>query len=786
MTTTPHALDTLEYHKCLAEKVVDNLKSKSSNSTETVYSMYGKRVIAEINEEIQKVHQLELRMTIVASMKSGKSTIINALIGEDILPVRVNAMTIIPTEVIFKREVQEPILFLSKEIIDAIMVISKDVRSYLLIESAREEKTNELFENDPHMNSVVNEMLNDSYTIILNNEVVGPIQIQSSLLTINDLIRIYLKLVAKNIIKMNETNFEAFRNQIPRIEVPFSNTIINTDNLGNLVIVDTPGPNEAGMCKQLEEIVTVELRKADIIFVVFNYTTLNTEADAKIMSEIDELRKIRGDNSCLYAIINKVDQRREGDMSKDDVKKFISTKYGIEERSSINNNDPRIFEIKAYFGFIAKRFLIEYERLKKKFTDLKIQDMETVDDLGSVLYDFHWKTMQEKITIEKLQKGAIDMWRKSGLDELLQTVISNLMNSISARLVQSALSKCQRIDRELIECLKQYLMVLDGNTEKLNVEIQELENEMNLIKNISSKQFLYLEPFFESLQEEFKMINTLYSDEVKQLVSQLLEGHSPQKNPNPKKTVASGVALGGMATTAYMVSGLAAATLPGLTLAGVVMYHCYYDARSQNIWISGDDEAIEEFKKNIVGVIRKVCHENYIRIQKRIDTSCIQLSDNLFNSIIIKASEILKRAEQVLNIPFEMKQQRFQPMAIQFQEESIKKIDLREYFKGLFGLKLAYIIPHQGLFTICDKLVKDQLDQMMGDITAWYTTELQPSFSNCLDQLKEYLEKYMNIMQSSLNDINLNNTDPEDLREKLQNLIGELCKDLQNLTAEQQ
>ncbi|MFN8969100.1 MAG: dynamin family protein, partial [Pseudanabaena sp.] len=46
-----------------------------------------------IENEITKVKNLELRMAIVAPMKAGKSTIINAIVGQDILPSRQQAMT---------------------------------------------------------------------------------------------------------------------------------------------------------------------------------------------------------------------------------------------------------------------------------------------------------------------------------------------------------------------------------------------------------------------------------------------------------------------------------------------------------------------------------------------------------------------------------------------------------------------------------------------------------------------------------------------------------------------
>ncbi|OYQ67116.1 hypothetical protein B9G53_01820 [Pseudanabaena sp. SR411] len=59
-------------------------KLESSNGKELRYAEHAK----SIENEITKVKNLELRMAISAPMKAGKSTIINAIVGKDILPSR--------------------------------------------------------------------------------------------------------------------------------------------------------------------------------------------------------------------------------------------------------------------------------------------------------------------------------------------------------------------------------------------------------------------------------------------------------------------------------------------------------------------------------------------------------------------------------------------------------------------------------------------------------------------------------------------------------------------------
>ena len=85
----------------------------SSDSVDNKYADFEK----QIRNETSKVENLELRMAIVAPMKAGKSTIVNAVAGQDILPSRNSAMTTLPTEIIFDAELDQPILTLSPEVL---------------------------------------------------------------------------------------------------------------------------------------------------------------------------------------------------------------------------------------------------------------------------------------------------------------------------------------------------------------------------------------------------------------------------------------------------------------------------------------------------------------------------------------------------------------------------------------------------------------------------------------------------------------------------------------------
>ena len=140
----------------LMGEVKDTLNTDESNSK---YSQYQQ----EINEARNNVEKLELKMVVVAPMKAGKSTIINAIIGDDLLPSRNAAMTTIPTEIVLKKELTQPVLILSehiREIFKECYQGLKDEIQTLKKENKLEEKTGQY----PHLQELINEIQTDAKT----------------------------------------------------------------------------------------------------------------------------------------------------------------------------------------------------------------------------------------------------------------------------------------------------------------------------------------------------------------------------------------------------------------------------------------------------------------------------------------------------------------------------------------------------------------------------------------------------------------------------------------------
>lgn len=773
LATIRHALDTLEQRQVLAKEATAILKSNSSHDSATLYSARFEKIYDELIEETNKVRHLELRVTVVASMKSGKSTIINALVGENILPTRANAMTIIPTEVIFKSDARGYTLLISNEIISAIGTVREEIRN-LLNEAASSGPIHELFQNEEHMVTLAQQIMKnaEANNIFLPNRVVDPIEIQNTLLNMNDIIRLYLKLATQMNVAINERNFQAFQNRIPRVEVPLPSEMTVGANVGNLIIVDTPGPNEAEMSKQLHEIVTRELRKASIILVVFNYTTLNTNADEQIMNEIVALRKICPDDDSLYAVVNKVDQRRKGDMSRDDVRKFISSRFAIQQLPTTNDNDQRIFETKAVYGLTAKRFLIEYDQLKRSKTDFTPASMQTVDDLGNELYAFDWEDIRETIEVEQLRKGAEDLWNKSGLATLLQTTMNGLVKTMSANLIRSALEKCQRADQELVDCLTSRQKALDGDRGKLNNEMLELKKEMALIENIRSHRFSAIESFLTTMKDELKAFSSLPLQSIDEVASKW-EKPVDWKCRVLDSKFTSGVVIGGVVTTTTVAAGLSAGIASaGVPLAVLGLYHWFWGDTSDAIYIENEPSAVAKFEHDATDIVCQVLDKFCHRIQYLINTTSQQLANDLHNSVQNTVSDLLHRARQVINSPYEIKCPVFHEPEIKYDRSTIK-IELEENSNPIHR-KYKFILRRQKLLDQFEKSIQENVKRIQQSLEQWSHHQLQKEVEIYLRGILDYLDRYMNIVKSSFNDANLSTVEQDKIRKNIQQLIDKI------------
>lgn len=414
----------------------------------------------EVAQAACNVEDLELRMAIVAPMKAGKSTIINAIIGQELLPSRNAAMTTIPTEIIFDAELKEPKLTLTPEIRDVFQETF-----FALQQKIRElgnERVREKIAQYPHLAKLLLGIQAKTGGSI-EEEITGRQRIINNLGALNDIIRLcsVIAPLAEPLDSLTD---------VPRIRTPFWRFQKTQESslLGNLVIVDTPGPNEAGDHK-LGNVVAEQLQASSLVLIVLNFTALNTKAEAEVKKDVLKVIELLGKEN-LYVLVNKVDQRKDGDMTPEQVRQFVAAEFGIGN----SNNTNRVFEISARWAFSATNFLAELQQRP----GVELAEMRTARSLAQDIFPIDWEEELQEATVEELQIKAEKLWKKSGFAPFLENAINALMAEAAPRCMMSALNIARTRLAELRDDLQLRSSAIGEDEKKLRSEIFALEADL--------------------------------------------------------------------------------------------------------------------------------------------------------------------------------------------------------------------------------------------------------------------------------------------------------------------
>ena len=257
-------------------------------------------------------------------------------------------------------------------------------------------------------------------------------------------------------------------NDIPSIETPFFRTQQNQqlEKLGNLVIVDTPGPSEAGVSEKLEIVVSKQLKRSQLVLLVLNFTELRAEAAEKIKAEVHKVIRTSSQEN-LYVLVNKIDERRRGDIDTEMVKQFVANNLELA-------NTDRVFEISARQAFCAKDFLRQ-----SSLSSQDIKDHEAAQALAREVWTVDWEDELKDATVEKLQKKAVKLWEASKFASFLEEAINVILRQVAPRCMEFALNRCIIHLNDLCNNAKNDLIYINSNAEKLQQAIKDLNKELS-------------------------------------------------------------------------------------------------------------------------------------------------------------------------------------------------------------------------------------------------------------------------------------------------------------------
>lgn len=416
------------------------------------------KAIERLDGESHKLDNLELVLAVVGTMKAGKSTTINAIVGMEVLPNRNRPMTALPTLIRHTLGVTEPRLIFQN---------TAPVNKLINELSGKLLKTPKNTLEEINQNKDMQELLDRIHNkepFVEHHE--GAEAIFNFLKGLNDLVRLSTVLN----VEFPFSDYSRIEN-LPVIEVEFTHLSQMGHMQGRLTLLDTPGPNEAGQ-NHLRPMLRDQLKKASAVLAVLDYTQLKSDADDEMRENLEEVASVTGER--LYALVNKFDQKDRNSDSSDEVRKYVSSSL---MRGLISAE--RVYPVSARLGYLAgqaKNEIALRGRLPSHETHGWVADFAAIGIGGR-----RWETKLENI--EEVKEAADFLWEESQFNEPLEHVIRQAYSKAAILAVDSSASKMV----ELAESAKNFLgtrkQAFKKSVEEIQLQVASLQSDIDFIQS---------------------------------------------------------------------------------------------------------------------------------------------------------------------------------------------------------------------------------------------------------------------------------------------------------------
>lgn len=418
--------------------------------------------IEELEGEQIKNARREMVLAVVGTMKAGKSTTINAIVGQEILPNRNRPMTSVPTLIRHVPGKTEPVLHL--EHIQPVRNLLITLQQKLATPAGQQ--VAQTLQQTGDTRELLDILADDVW---LKNEYHGEDEIFTGLASLNDLVRLAAAMGT-------EFPFDEYAEvqKLPVIDVAFSHLVGMDACQGTLTLLDTPGPNEAGQ-PQMEMMMRDQLQKASAVLAVMDYTQMNSKADEEVRKELNAIADVSAGR--LFVLVNKFDEKDRNGDGADAVRQKVPAMLNSDVLPG-----SRVYPGSSRQAYLANRALHE---LQKNGT---LPDDEAwVDDFVREAFG---RMKKEHICkdSELATEGATDLWEGSLIDKLITEVIQSSHSRSAALAVDSAAAKLMQNAENVSEYLslrhqglQQSIQSLQVHITSLLADIQEIEKCQNRV-----------------------------------------------------------------------------------------------------------------------------------------------------------------------------------------------------------------------------------------------------------------------------------------------------------------
>ena len=411
--------------------------------------------IEELEGEQIKTARREMVLAVVGTMKAGKSTTINAIVGQEILPNRNRPMTSVPTLIRHVPGKTEPVLHL--EHIQPVRNLLITLQEKLATPAGQQ--VAQTLQQTGDTRELLDILTDDGW---LKNEYHGEEEIFTGLASLNDLVRLAAAMGS-------EFPFDEYAEvqKLPVIDVEFSHLVGMDECQGTLTLLDTPGPNEAGQ-PQMEVMMRDQLQKASAVLAVMDYTQMNSKADEEVRKELNAIADVSVGR--LFVLVNKFDEKDRNGDGADAVCQKVPAMLNSDVLPA-----SRVYPGSSRQAYLANRALHELRKNGTLPVDEAWVDDFVREAFGRMKKDYVCKDS------ELATEGATDLWECSLIDQLITEVILSSHSRAAALAVDSAAAKLMQNAENISEYLSLRHQGLMQSIQSLQAHITSLLEDIREI-----------------------------------------------------------------------------------------------------------------------------------------------------------------------------------------------------------------------------------------------------------------------------------------------------------------
>lgn len=510
-------IDLLQRMKGADGVVVDEHGHEHQTFTQTSIQ----KDLQMLRGEAEKLQRLEMVLAVVGTMKAGKSTTINAIVGTEVLPNRNRPMTALPTLIRHTPGQIEPILRLENNgPINAVIA-----QLHQVLNSHDASAVADKLASDRDLQPLL-QLIKENGRF--KNCYQGPEGIFWFLRSLNDLVRVAFALDV-------HFPFESYDeiHEIPAIEVEFSHLAGTSESLGSLTLLDTPGPNEAGQ-QHLRKMLGEQLKNASAVLAVLDFTQLKSDADEQVRVELERIADVA--QGRIFVLVNKFDEKDRNSDDEEQTRRLVA-----DSLLGGRLQPSQVFPVSSKLGDLANRARRELA-INGLLPEVDGDQNAWVADFGKAALGTRWK---HKITDpEEVKEAADALWEDSLFAAPLDQIIRKAHSGAATLAVASAAAKLSDIAAKLNNFLAVREAALGKNVEELNEQINSLRSDIDRIGSLEAQTKTdakhALQTINGQMEKVFTDIRAAISAEVEQGFKAGKEAEEQQELER-KKDAATGI-----------------------------------------------------------------------------------------------------------------------------------------------------------------------------------------------------------------------------------------------------